>query len=77
METWTSFRGEDWENKQGRSLDIIQEGRLRKQTGQELGNHTGGRPGRTNRIEAWKSYRGEAWENKQGRDWDILQRQDL
>jgi hypothetical protein len=77
VETWTSHRGEDCENKQDRGLDIIQEGRLRKQTGQELGNHTGGRPGRTNRIEAWTSYRGEDCENKQGRDWDIVQRQDL
>jgi hypothetical protein len=33
VETWTSYRGQDCENKQGRSLDIIQRGRLREQTG--------------------------------------------
>ena len=32
METWTSYRGADCENKQGRSLDIIQGGRLGEHT---------------------------------------------
>ena len=77
VETWTSYRGEDCENEQRRSLDIIQEGRLRKQTGQKLGHHTGGKTATTNRIEAWTSYRLKDCENKQGRDWDILQRVDL
>jgi hypothetical protein len=62
---------------QGGDLDFIQGIRLREQTGQELGHHTGGKSGRTNRIEAWTSYRGEDCENKQGRDWDISQRADL
>jgi hypothetical protein len=26
VETWTSYRGEDCENKQGQSLDVIQGG---------------------------------------------------
>jgi hypothetical protein len=58
-------------------LDFLHRGRLRKQTGQKLGHHTGGKTARINRIEAWTSYRGEDCENKQGRDWDILQRVDL
>jgi hypothetical protein len=62
---------------QGGDLDFLQRGRLRKQTGKKLGHHTGGKAGRTNRIEAWTSYRGEDCENKQGRHWDISQRVDL
>jgi hypothetical protein len=33
VEAWTSYRGGDCENKQGRGLDIIQGGKLREQTG--------------------------------------------
>jgi hypothetical protein len=32
-EAWTSYRGQDCENKQDRGLDIIQGGRLREHTG--------------------------------------------
>jgi hypothetical protein len=58
VEAWTSYRGGDCENKQGRDLDFLQGARLRKQTGQKLGHHTGGKAGRTYRIEAWTSNRG-------------------
>jgi hypothetical protein len=62
---------------QGGDLDFIQGIRLREQTGQELGHHTGGKTARTNRIEAWTSYRGEDCEYKQRRDWDIKQGEKL
>jgi hypothetical protein len=52
VETWTSYRGEDWENKQGRSLEIIQRGRLRERTGKKLGYQTGRRAVRNIRDEA-------------------------
>jgi hypothetical protein len=41
-------------------LDFLQGGRLREQTGKKLGYHTGGKAGRTYRIEAWTSNRGKA-----------------
>ena len=62
---------------QGGDLDFLQGGRLRKQTWQELGHHTGGKTERANRIEAWTSYRGKRWEKNQGRPWDISQRVEL
>ena len=33
IEAWISYRGQDWENKQDRGLDIIQGARLGEQTG--------------------------------------------
>jgi hypothetical protein len=54
-------------------LDFLQRVRLREQTGEKLGYHTGGKTARTNRIEAWISYRGEDCENKQERSLDIIQ----
>jgi hypothetical protein len=77
METWTSYRGADCENKQGRSLDFLQGVRLREQTGEKLGYHTGGKTARTNRVEAGTSYREESCENKQGRGWYISRGIDL
>jgi hypothetical protein len=71
------LQGGDCEKKQGRDLDFLPRVRLREQTGEKLGYHTGGKPGRTYRIEAWTSYRREDCEYKQGRDWDISQRVDL
>jgi len=58
-------------------LDFLQRARLREQTGEKLGYHTGGKTGRANREEAWTSYRERSCENKQGRDWDISQGVDL
>jgi hypothetical protein len=64
-------------NKQGRSLDFLQGVRLREQTGEKLGYHTGGKTARTNRVEAGTSYREESCENKQGRGWYISRGIDL
>jgi hypothetical protein len=48
-ETWTSYRGERCESKQGRSLKFIQEGRLQEQSGKTLGYQTGYRAARNTR----------------------------
>ena len=65
VETWTSYRGADCENKQGRSLDIIQGGRLRELTGQKLGHHTGGKAVRTIRVQTGTFHRGQTCEEYQ------------
>jgi hypothetical protein len=73
VEAWTSYRWGDCENKQGRSLDIIQGGRLRERTGKKLGYQTGCRAVRnirdraeiTNRVTTGSVYRVWTWEKNQ------------
>ena len=65
-EAWTSYRGQDCENKQDKGLDIIQGARLREQPGWRLGHHTGGNAARTNRVETGTFHRGLVCEKCQG-----------
>ena len=57
-EAWISYRGEGWENKQDRGLDITQGGRLREETGEKLGHHTGREAARTYRVGTGTFHRG-------------------